>query len=273
MAETKYTKQTSDFTGLTYPAPALCALQKEIASSTITKALDRIAHVIGSTDYDIWFKDELSIDEGTILGAIIASHTGEPLPTEPAYDSEEALVTRIKKASYAKNYQKRGITFISSKLGSEKDEKHDRSSYSNISLRFYKLDGSLTEITGDDLNQTFLDANCVRTSLEIDLDYEAELDEAFLYIPATLAGDDDDAWKYAMVLAPTTAFAVGLSGLLKLKWHKGGFIELGGEFEVMKVVPDYLGDISLQDGHIIHLIIDHPIGAQTELYGELIHYK
>ena len=77
MADTLYTYDLTDFTGLTYPTPNLSALQYQIEASSITIALSKIVHSAGP--YDIWFKAGLSETEITTLGGVVAAHTGKPL--------------------------------------------------------------------------------------------------------------------------------------------------------------------------------------------------
>jgi len=197
-----------------------------------------------------------------------------------AQDSEGAIVSRLKKASWGKNYCMRPLIFTTSKLSSliDKDWKGDANS--GVTLRFYKdVDGDMVEITGDDLNQTYLNANCVETRIEVRYDNQTvEIDTATLFVPDTLAGSDDDAWGYAMVIAPTTAYATGITCLVPLRFHKAetgryNKLAIGQSVEVMKIDPDTLGGYPLEDGHVMHFVLKHPTGAQTEFMLEGVCYK
>lgn len=75
MAATKYTFALSSFPNGTC---ATDRLQQEIRASEIVTALDRID--TAASDVDIWFRDALSAGDETILGALVAAHSGAPLP-------------------------------------------------------------------------------------------------------------------------------------------------------------------------------------------------
>jgi hypothetical protein len=206
----------------------------------------------------------------TVGNIVISSKYGSDIQK----DSELAMVSRLKKASWSLNYLKRAITVKTSTLNSLIDKDFEGNDYGHCSLKFYKDDGGggLAEITGGDLNQGFLDANCIRTIVEINLDYVAELDSAEMYVPSTLAGTETD-WKFAFVLAPTTVAKMGLTGQIRPQFHKGDKIMLGSGVEVMKIEPNKLGGVDLPGGHILHLIFDHSVGAKSEFYFEMTHYK
>jgi len=190
------------------------------------------------------------------------------------HDAENALVARLKKASWAKNYCKRLVVFTSSKLGSIEDNEWNGDEGSGRSLKFYKDDaGSIVQITGDDLNQTFLDTNCVETHLEVRYDSDTiEIDTASLKIPDTLPVDEA-AWKYALTIAAGTGFDVALSNEMPMRFFKGERMDLGRSFEIMKVEPDKLGGQVLPGGHVMHFIVKHPAGQQVEFLLEGICYK
>jgi hypothetical protein len=81
MSATKYTYSISQDFPNQKVAPS--RLSVEIQESAIVIALDHI-----DTDGDscnIWFKDDLSVGDESILSTIVSNHSGEPLP-EPATD-------------------------------------------------------------------------------------------------------------------------------------------------------------------------------------------
>lgn len=84
MSATKYTKYIStDFIGLTELLPNINALTSEIQGSSIIIALDFIN--MSGNDVDVWFKAPISAsdpDDVSALNAIVAAHTGVPLPDE-----------------------------------------------------------------------------------------------------------------------------------------------------------------------------------------------
>jgi len=71
----------------------LSRITQEIHESSITIALD----YINATDsvVNFYFKAELSVDEETILGELVAVHTGEPLPEEPKVIKAEILTEHL----------------------------------------------------------------------------------------------------------------------------------------------------------------------------------
>ena len=76
----QYTYNVTDFP---YHQLNIRKLTKEIRESNITKALDGVDK--NETVCDIWFKEQLSYDEYTvILTNIISAHDGKPLPFDEA---------------------------------------------------------------------------------------------------------------------------------------------------------------------------------------------
>ena len=71
-------------------------LTQDIQSAAITIALDRID--TSGDVLDIWFKTAITEGEETVLDAVVAAHTGEPLPgtTEitTVQDDHDITVTR-----------------------------------------------------------------------------------------------------------------------------------------------------------------------------------
>lgn len=77
MAVTKYAKSiTTHFTGLTESNPNSDSLTNEIDDSDIATSLSYID--VTGDDVDIWFVDALSAGDQTILGTVVAAHTGVP---------------------------------------------------------------------------------------------------------------------------------------------------------------------------------------------------
>jgi hypothetical protein len=81
MPVTKYVKDYSDFVGLEapYTKPDSNRLEAEIDDSAIVTTLKRIETDDDSAKCNIWFNDELSGGDLTILNGIVAAHTGVPL--------------------------------------------------------------------------------------------------------------------------------------------------------------------------------------------------
>jgi len=79
MSSTKYTYSVS--TDFPNHAVNVDRLTLEIAHSAIIIALDYIS--VSEDVCDIWFKDELSAGDETILDGVVAAHSGEPIVPGP----------------------------------------------------------------------------------------------------------------------------------------------------------------------------------------------
>jgi hypothetical protein len=91
-------------------------------------------------------------------------------------DSDGSPLSRIKVTTSGWHYQLHGIEFETSKLNSMISKKVDNTDYGFAVMKFYKLDnGSEVQITGDDLNQEFLDANCIKTVVEWEPTHDLEV--------------------------------------------------------------------------------------------------
>lgn len=89
MAATKYTYSVSgDFPNQKVDVNRLSV---EIRDSAIVTALDYVD--VSDDVCDIWFKDELSVGDQTVLDGVVAAHSGEPLPnsTVPVDVTNQAL--------------------------------------------------------------------------------------------------------------------------------------------------------------------------------------
>ena len=78
MASTKYSYEISAFPNLKVDSNRLTL---EIQSSAIVVALDYLD--TSEVGCDIWFKDELSVVDKTILDGVVAAHSGEPIAPDP----------------------------------------------------------------------------------------------------------------------------------------------------------------------------------------------
>jgi hypothetical protein len=91
-------------------------------------------------------------------------------------DSDGSPLQRIKITTTGWHYRLHGVEFETSKLSSIEENKASGAAFGFTALKFYKLDnGSEVEITGGDLNQTFLDANCVKTVMDWEPTHDYEI--------------------------------------------------------------------------------------------------
>lgn len=117
-------------------------------------------------------------------------------------DSDGSPLNRTKITQSGWHYQLHGLEFETSVLSSEFSKKADNSNYGFTSMKFYKLDGSSeVEITGGDLNQTFLDSNCVKTIVDWEPNHDIELIGALLKI-ASIPTEDIRMWAIGVPDVP-----------------------------------------------------------------------
>jgi hypothetical protein len=82
-------------------------------------------------------------------------------------DSDGSTIQKQKVTTSGWVYQLHCFEFKTATLNTIVSKKEDGTDYNFATAKFYKLDnGSEVEITGDDLNQEFLDANCVKTVID-----------------------------------------------------------------------------------------------------------
>jgi len=91
-------------------------------------------------------------------------------------DSDGSPLNRVKITTTGWHYQLHGLEFETSVKDSNYSKKVDGTNYSFTSMKFYKdVSGTETEITGSDLNQTYLDANCIKTIIDWEPTHDVEV--------------------------------------------------------------------------------------------------
>jgi hypothetical protein len=91
-------------------------------------------------------------------------------------DSDGSPLQRTKITTTGWHYQLHGIEFETSVKDSNYSKKVDGTNYGFTSMKFYKdVSGTETEITGSDLNQTYLDANCIKTVIDWEPAHDLEV--------------------------------------------------------------------------------------------------
>lgn len=91
-------------------------------------------------------------------------------------DSDGALLSRTKITTSGWHYQLHGIEFETSKLSSIYSKKADNSNYGFGTIKFYELVNDVeTEITGQNLNQDYLDINCIKTIIDWEPNHDVEM--------------------------------------------------------------------------------------------------
>lgn len=91
-------------------------------------------------------------------------------------DSDGSLLQRIKVTTSGWHFQLHGIEFETSKLSSIHSKKVDNTDYGFTTAKFYEdVEGVETLITGEDLTQEYLDANCIKTVIDWEATHDLEI--------------------------------------------------------------------------------------------------
>ena len=91
-------------------------------------------------------------------------------------DSEGVYLQRNKITTAGWHYQLHGLEFETSKLNSFESKKADGTDYGFGSMKFYGLvDNVETQITGENLNQTYLDSHCIKTLIDWEPTHDIEI--------------------------------------------------------------------------------------------------
>lgn len=175
-------------------------------------------------------------------------------------DTDGATLQRIKVTSTGWHYQLHGIEFTTSKLNSIQSKKADGTDWNFTTIKFYKLDnGSEVEITGDNLNQTFLDSNCIKTVVDWEPTFDIDIIGGFLRQSDTPA-EDIELW---IVGAPDISTVYGGSkefvSNLNLKLLSSG-IDVDGK------TPKFVPYNSVYHSGKFRLILRHSTGYQHKLH-------
>lgn len=120
---------------------------------------------------------EAAIGDGTSYETTVASAINRLKGVDATpKDSDGSPLSRTKVTQSGWHYRLHGVEFETSKLSSICEAKADNTNFGYSTIKFFKLvSGVETEITGDDLNQTYLDANCVKTQLDWEPTHDYEL--------------------------------------------------------------------------------------------------
>lgn len=191
-------------------------LTLEIQQSAIITALDHIS-LLGDS-VSIFFKAALSSGDESVLNTIISAHDGTPLPensttnvklVEDAVtpkDSDGSPLQRIKVTKTGWHYQLHGIEFETSVLNSLESNKSDNSPWNLCTMKFYELVNNIeTEITGQNLTQTYLDSNCIKTVIDWEANFDIDIVGGWLK-QKTSPTDYLNLW---IVVAPDIPFQYG----------------------------------------------------------------
>ena len=177
-------------------------------------------------------------------------------------DSDGTSLNRVKITTTGWHYQLHGLEFETSKLNSNYSKRVDNSNYGFSSMKFYKLvSESEVEIAGDDLNQTYLDANCVKTIIDWEPTHDVEIIGGMLK-QSTGTTEDIRLW---VVGVPDVSEAYGGSKPFTTNIN----LKYIGIEEGVKVdgrAPKFLAYNATYHTSKIRLIFRHPAGHKHKLH-------
>ena len=91
-------------------------------------------------------------------------------------DTDNAPLSRGKVAPLGWTYQMHGIELCTSTLGSIYSKNYLGNDFSFTTLKFYELANEVeSQITGDNLNQSYLDSNCIKTVIDWEPTFDYEI--------------------------------------------------------------------------------------------------
>lgn len=200
-------------------------------------------------------------DTSDITDVATAINYLKGIDTSPK-DVDGSPLHRVKITSSGWHYQLHGIEFETSKLSPVANKKVNNTDYNYTAMKFYKLSGeSEVEITGEDLNQAFLDANCIKTTLTWEPTHDMELVGGMLKQENTPA-EDVKLWVVGVPDVPeayggSKPFCVNIN-LRYLGSEEG--IKVDGK------APKYLAYSATYHTTKMQLILRHPVGFNHKIH-------
>ena len=165
----------------------------------------------------------------------------------------QASEVRLSTCKYGRKLHSRYLTFFTAE-----PDGFDNNNYLEQSH------GDATYIMVDaNRNVTTDKSLCKETWVEWEPLYSYEVAGGAVYIPSTLAGDNDDTWELHVVGAPDYPAIYGGSVQFisnpRLKWRKGGWLQEDESLNPAAI--DYVPGYHFTK---IRWIIKHPLGASSE---------
>jgi hypothetical protein len=177
-------------------------------------------------------------------------------------DSDGSPLQRTKITTTGWHYQLHGVEFETSKLDSIQSKKVDNSEYGFTTVKFYKLvNGAEVQIIGDDLNQTYLDSNCVKTVIDWEATHDLEIIGGLLRQQA-VPTEDIRLW---VVGVPDVSEAYGGSKPFAVNINLM-YIGLEDGVRVDGRAPKYLAYNATYHTTKLRLILRHSAGFNHKLH-------
>lgn len=180
---------------------------------------------------------------------------------EAPKDSDGSPLQRVKITTTGWHYQLHGVEFETSKLNSIYSKKVDGTDYGFSSIKFYELvNGVETEITGANLNQTYLDSNCIKTIMDWEPTHDLEIIGGMLK-QKEIPGSDVRLWVIGVPDVPEVAggskpFAVNINL---------AFIGIEEGVKVDGRAPKYLTYNATYHTSKLRIMLRHPVGFKHKM--------
>lgn len=166
-------------------------LTQEIQQSAITVVLDYIKTYAG--DCTVYFKTEPSSGEWTILDALVAVHSGEPLVTA-AETLDGRSIVRVTTVNTATAFRPRSISFYTADPAKLHNVNPIGTDYEDVTCKCYDADG-------DEITQApYTDA--VKTVIDFEPTFYYEMIGGSIDVPTEITGGTTDAWYGACIGLP-----------------------------------------------------------------------
>lgn len=176
-------------------------------------------------------------------------------------DSDGSPLQRTKITTTGWHYQLHGIEFETSKLNSVYSKKIDNTDYGFSSIKFYESINEVeTEITGENLNQSYLDINCIKTTLDWEPTHDLEIIGGMLK-QKTIPTEDIRLW---VIGVPDIPEASGGSKPFAVNMNLA-FIGLEEGVKVDGRAPKYMTYNSTYHTNKLRIILRHPVGTKHKL--------
>jgi hypothetical protein len=176
-------------------------------------------------------------------------------------DSDGSPLQRVKVTTTGWHYQLHGVEFETSKIDSVYSKKVDGTNYGFSTMKFYKdASGVETEITGEDLNQAYLDANCIKTVMDWEATHDLEIIGGFLKQLST-PSDDVRLW---VVGVPDVSEAYGGSKPFVVNVNLK-YIGLEEGVRVDGRAPKYMTYSATYHTNKIRMMFRHAAGTKRKL--------
>ena len=180
----------------------------------------------------------------------------------PQKDSDGAVLQRVKVTTTGWSYQLHGLEIDTSTIDGTYSNKADGTPYGFSALKFYKtVDGADVQITGDDLNQTFLDSNCTKTVLDWEPNHDYEL-MGGQFFQKSRPTDDVELWVVGVPDVPA-AYGGSKEFISQLDL---AYIDVGQGIKIDGRAPKYLTYNATYHTNKMRFIFRHPAGYKHEMH-------